>query len=79
MVTETCSVQICVLPLLHRTCVLTSGLQIVNPVPEVGHHEVLGLYHPLLSLHRLLELLVLLRDGAASGNGALEFMRKKQS
>ena len=69
---QTCSV----LPLLHRTCVLASGLQIVNPVPEVGHHEVLGLDHPLLGLHCLLELLVLLRDGAAPGKGALKFMRK---
>ena len=64
---------------IHRTCVLASGLQIVYPVPEVGHHEVLGLDHPLLSLHRLLELLVLLRDGTASGNGALKFMRKEKS
>ena len=68
MVTETCTAKA---SSIHRTCVLASGLQIVYPVPEVGHHEVLGLYHPLLSLHSLLELLVLLRDGAASGNGAL--------
>ena len=56
----------------QSTCILASGLEVVNPVPEVGHHEVLGLDHPLLGLHRLLELLVLLRDGAAPGNGALK-------
>ena len=49
---------------VHFTCVLTAGLEVVNAISQVGHHKVLGLYHPLLGLHRLLELLVLFGDGS---------------
>ena len=51
----------------HLTSILTSRLQIVNTIPQVCHHKVLGLDHSLLGLHRLLELLVLLGDGSAPG------------
>ena len=49
---------------LDLSRILASRLEIINPIPQVGHHEALGLDHPLLGLHRLLELLVLLGDRA---------------
>ena len=44
------------------TGIFTSRLQIVNTIPQICHHKVLGLDHSLIGLHRLLELLVLLGD-----------------
>ena len=55
----------------HLTGIFASRLQIIDTIPEVCHHEVLGLDHPLLGLHRLLELLVLLGDSSAPGVAAI--------